>query len=398
MGSEPRPSFQDLTPEERTQFFAAAHAEAVAAAAANARTIKHVPIVSVGEWPVGRSDGTTGTTVTREKLERAVAHASGGEYPRPVVGLGHGKDRKPNGQNGTPSLGDLSNLTIEPNDQGVDTLYADLEGVPTWAADRYPRRSAEWWETTGGDMVIHRLALLGDEYPAIDTLEDLQAIVSDEGPAELVAAGAVLVSAAFTAAAIPAAQTEPVGPDQPEEKDDHMTVDQTLLRRSLGLPEDADEAAINDALTASLAAAESGAADEAPAESAVAEPVAVAAAASDTVSVERTVWESTIRDAEFGRKAFERITNDDRLTLVSAAASAGKIPKSRIDHWVGLHKLDPEGIEKELADLEAGVVVPVGGAIGHSVDAAASDREKALDDEYYAAVSISTGTTPKTEA
>lgn len=351
-------------------------------------TIRRVPIVSVGEWPVGRSDGGTGTVVTRDKLERAVLNAASGKYPRPAIGLGHGKDRKANGQNGTGSLGGLEGLTIAPNAAGVDTLYADLVAVPDWIPDRYQRRSAEWWETTDGEMVIHRLALLGDEYPAVDTLDDLEAIVSDEGPA-LLAAGAVLSSGAASPLPAPVVEEQP-SPSGPEHNDvpeePAMSVDLTVLRQSLRLPDDADEATINEALVASLAAAESGAAPEAPAESAATEPepVAVAAAAEDgIVRIDAAALESLKADAAAGRKALDAQEDEARLVLVTAAADEGKFLDERIPHFVALHKADPQGTEALLASLSP--VVPVGPMKGHAVSAAAAGGAP-TDDDFYRAV------------
>lgn len=364
-------------------------------------TLKRVPIVSVGEWPVGRSDGGTGTQVTRDKLDRAVLNAASGRYPRPVIGLGHGADRKANGQNGTPALGGLTNLTVEPNESGVDTLYADLTNVPEWAPDRYPRRSAEWWETTDGEMVIHRLALLGDEYPAVDTLDDLEALVTDEGPA-LLAAGAVLASGA-------AHNLPPLGADQPAEGSDHieqeeptMTVDTTALRQSLpDLPADADDATViaeaSKRLVASAEADTAAEAQETVEVDAVTEEVEVTASAdadadedeaTKTVTVPAAEYTQMRADAKAGREAREAQLEAERVAIAAAAVKEGRILASSQDAWAKRLAVDPDArvlltASAEEGGFPIGSVAPVGAMKGHAVTASANAPGGLTDDQFY---------------
>jgi hypothetical protein len=155
------------------------------------KTVSNIPIAAVGEnWKT-----STGIeTVTEEDLMCALAALDDPAIKTPRVKLGHldprfTPDLGPNPFDGTPVLGKFINLRYD--DKSM-TLYADAVGVPEWFATimpyAYPNRSMEAYrhvETATGhthDFVITAVALLGDELPAIETLDDLKTLFSSDGP------------------------------------------------------------------------------------------------------------------------------------------------------------------------------------------------------------------------
>ncbi len=160
-------------------------------------TVPNVEILEVGTWDASTGD----TTVTTDDLAAMVAASQDGHIRPPVVKLGHLDPRfntavedSYNGMpatvfDGTPALGRVENLRLSENGM---KLIGDLTGVPRWLADAmptaFPRRSAEWWtdfHTDTGrehDAVLCAVALLGERYPACETLEDIQALFSADGP------------------------------------------------------------------------------------------------------------------------------------------------------------------------------------------------------------------------
>jgi hypothetical protein len=158
------------------------------------KIVANIPIAAVGEnWETAVGP----KTVTTDDLKAAVAALADPAIKTPRVKLGHLDPRftpdkvSPDGDpfDGTPVLGRFENLQI--GDKGM-TLYADAVGVPEWFANimpfAYPNRSVEggWSVSTPTgqthDFVITAVALLGDEYPAIETLDDLQILFSKDGP------------------------------------------------------------------------------------------------------------------------------------------------------------------------------------------------------------------------
>ena len=147
-------------------------------------TVPNVELLEVGqEW-----ETSTGVFDFRyEDLASCVASQDDPSLRTPVVKLGHVDARK--GFDGQPSFGKVENLRLTNNGM---TLVGDLVGVPLWLASvmasAYPRRSIEgnfdFTSRTGNTwpMVLTGLALLGDAYPAIDTLEDIQALWGTEPP------------------------------------------------------------------------------------------------------------------------------------------------------------------------------------------------------------------------
>jgi hypothetical protein len=139
-------------------------------------TVPNVELLEVGsDW-----ETSTGVfTFTMEDLVSCIASQEDPSLRTPVVKLGHVDPRF----DGQPSLGRINNLRLANNDQ---TLVGDLVAVPLWLAQvmftAYPRRSIEGQfdvtTRTGNtwEMILTGVALLGDSYPAIDTLEDIQAL------------------------------------------------------------------------------------------------------------------------------------------------------------------------------------------------------------------------------
>ncbi len=145
-------------------------------------TVPNVELLEVGqEW-----ETSTGVfDFTPEDLASCIASQDDPSLRTPVVKLGHVDPRF----DGQPSLGRIVNLRLTNNNQ---TLLSDLMGVPLWLAkvmfSAYPRRSIEgtfdYTSRTGNTwpMILTGVALLGDSYPAIDTLEDIQALWGSEAP------------------------------------------------------------------------------------------------------------------------------------------------------------------------------------------------------------------------
>jgi hypothetical protein len=147
-------------------------------------TVPNVELLEVGqEW-----ETSTGVfDFTQADLASCIASQDDPSLRTPVVKLGHVDTRQ--GFDGQPAFGKIENLRLTNNDQ---TLVGDLVGVPLWLAQimatAYPRRSIEgqfeFTSRTGNTwpMVLTGVALLGDAYPAIDTLEDIKAMWGAEPP------------------------------------------------------------------------------------------------------------------------------------------------------------------------------------------------------------------------
>lgn len=154
-------------------------------------TIPAVEIIDVGSWDASTPDGEP-ALVTKEMLLDAIAAVEAGDARPPVNKFGHTSAL--NVGDGGPAVGKFVNLRT--SDDGM-TLLGDLTGVPAWLGDimasAYPRRSAEWYTAYTADtgrtysMVITAVAMLGEAYPAVETLDDIRDLFGDDAPA-LVAA------------------------------------------------------------------------------------------------------------------------------------------------------------------------------------------------------------------
>jgi hypothetical protein len=100
-----------------------------------------------------------------------------------------------------------------------------------------------------------------------------------------------------------------------------------------------------------------------------------AAAASGTVTVDRSTWETTRRAAEQGAQAFARQTAEDRERILTAAIGEGRIPPSRRPHWLNMLEQDPEGARTLLTAAE-----DKGGLAKGLVPVAAKGMESPLED------------------
>lgn len=155
-------------------------------------TVYNVDLCAVGiEYPLASGPAT----FTPEDLLQAVASQDDPAVQAPRVWLGHPDDDRfhagrtsPVGS-AEPALGKIINMRVE--DEGM-TLVGDVVGCPTWLArilsSAYPSRSIEGFqeaETVTGHkwgLVVTDLALLGVTWPGVSTLEDLQALYSEDGP------------------------------------------------------------------------------------------------------------------------------------------------------------------------------------------------------------------------
>ncbi|MFN2346745.1 MAG: hypothetical protein ABR616_13665 [Dermatophilaceae bacterium] len=170
----------------------------VHAAAPSLVTIPNVELLEVGEdW-----ETSTGSfSWTRRDLESAIASQDDPGVRTPIVKLGHVDPRF----DGQPSLGRIKNLRLTNNGQ---TLVGDLVGIPSWLgqvmASAYPKRSIEggfdYTSRTGNtwSFVLTGVALLGDSYPAITTLDDIEAMWGGEPPVMISAEEMDAVAASST--------------------------------------------------------------------------------------------------------------------------------------------------------------------------------------------------------
>lgn len=143
-------------------------------------TIPNVELLEVGmDW-----ETSTGVfTFTEDDLLSAANAMSDPAVRTPVAKLGHTDPR----YDGDFSIGRFDNLRVNNNGQ---TLLSDWVGVPRWFAEivpaAYPRRSIEgrWdWESYTGNrwpFYLTAVALLGERYPAIATIEDIRAFWAGE--------------------------------------------------------------------------------------------------------------------------------------------------------------------------------------------------------------------------
>lgn len=145
-------------------------------------TIPQVELLEVGEdWLT-----STGVFTWDERdLQSAIASQDDPFVRTPIIKLGHIDPRF----DGQPTVGRVENLSLANNGQ---TLLGDLVGVPVWLAEcmasAYPRRSIEGYfdytprSSQTWPFVLTGLALLGEAYPAIDSLEDVKALFGKEPP------------------------------------------------------------------------------------------------------------------------------------------------------------------------------------------------------------------------
>jgi len=137
------------------------------------------------------------------------------------------------------------------------------------------------------------------------------------------------------------------------------------MRASLGLPEDADETAIIAAVTARPASAPL--------------PEGVEA-------IDATALAELRQNAQAGVEAREQQRTEHRERLVDGAIAKGKFAASRREHFIALHKADPEGTETLISAL-AENTIPVA-EIGYDAD---GETVTAVDDDTFNAYAARMG-------
>jgi hypothetical protein len=151
----------------------------------NTVTVKDVEIVQTGiEYPLA----TGPRTFTTADLSDLVESQSDPAIKAPRLKLGHEASLGIL-EDGQPAIGTLENLHLEQNGHLV---VGDYVGIPEWLANvlpsAYPARSIEavdGVDTNTGHhwrLVLTDLALLGVVWPGVGTLDDIQALYSEDGP------------------------------------------------------------------------------------------------------------------------------------------------------------------------------------------------------------------------
>lgn len=134
------------------------------------------------------------------------------------------------------------------------------------------------------------------------------------------------------------------------------------MRTTLGLPTDADPAAVTAAMIEKLTTS--------PAPEPVPPPVVLP---EGTVAIDKVQLDELVAAATRGAQARTQQEHDGREALVSAAVRDGRIPPARREAWIKQLEADP-GSETILASLAPGLI-PVGPEIGHSGSATSADDE-----------------------
>lgn len=359
-------------------------------------SFKRVAIAKVGDWPSSYADGTRGDPFTEELFDKLLA--ADAKKPVPKIGIGHNEDRHANGRNGTPALGTLSNLSkdTDPRD-GVTTLYADLNDMPAWLPKAFPERSVELWHYEDGDVTLARLAMLGDEVPAVYSLEptdeQIAQMVTDEGPVLATAAafGARAVYGAAVSTPLPAEiKPSPKGPEHTDTEDTGMSLDPKLVARSLGMPEDSTVEAINTEAEARAKALVEEAEKVTETEAVVeteqpTQENPVVTASAKAVTIEPARLAALEAAAARGVEADKARLHGEAVAIVSAAASDQKIlddDAAKAEYVKDLTERGDTARNETLRLLtasatEGGFVkgrtgIPTGGHQGHSVTAASA--------------------------
>ncbi len=149
-------------------------------------TIEGVELASTGYW-----EFSTGPRwLNQEHLEAAVEAQNDPALKTPIIKIGHSDPRF----DGNPLFGSIVNLRLSANKQtllGDYVIAASLAPLVAKAPDQsgeppYPDRSIEGWfdvkTATGNEyaFALTAVALLGEEAPAIEDLEDIVGIFTDE--------------------------------------------------------------------------------------------------------------------------------------------------------------------------------------------------------------------------
>lgn len=138
-------------------------------------------------------------------------------------------------------------------------------------------------------------------------------------------------------------------------------LDMDALRSRLGLPEDADEEQINEALAAEPeGSGENGEGEPEPEGAPEGEPEPdpepIAASDQATVTVDRGVWEQTTQQAREGAEARAEQVRVEREAMLSKAVEDGKIAPTSREAWATKLSAEPETAKAELEALPAGLI------------------------------------------
>lgn len=149
-------------------------------------TIEGVELAATGYW-----DFSTGPRWLEQRhLEAAVEAQNDPALKTPIIKIGHSDPRF----DGNPLFGSIVNLRLSDNKQkllGDYVIAASLAPLVAKAPDQdgdvpYPDRSIEGWfdakTATGNEyaFVLTGVALLGEQSPAIEDLEDIVGLFTDE--------------------------------------------------------------------------------------------------------------------------------------------------------------------------------------------------------------------------
>lgn len=139
------------------------------------------------------------------------------------------------------------------------------------------------------------------------------------------------------------------------------------LRGVLGLPEDADEAAVLAAVTERVDSTGAATGETEPGEPAepTLQQIAASAKRLNLQLVDKETYAALAAQAEQGAQAFARQQTEHRDRVLDSAIGTGRITKARREHFATLHKADPEGTEQLLASLAPGTAVPLE-ELGHA--------------------------------
>lgn len=175
-----------------------------------------------------------------------------------------------------------------------------------------------------------------------------------------------------TTPAASAAGTDQHGRSRPVAfSDDQLST----MRERLGLPADADEQTITDAMLEAL--------DEQVETPPASEPAPLP---EGVVPVEAAALAQLRRDADLGREAHARQQREDRESLVQAAIGDGRISPARREAWLTRLEADPAEATT-LAALAPGLAVPLG-EVGHAGSGPSAQK---VDDGWFPQFSTTTG-------
>jgi hypothetical protein len=147
-----------------------------------------IPDVEIVKCGIDYQLATGPHTFTPEELADAAEAPNNPNISVPRIKLGHDGPLAMETSSDEPSVGTVHNLRVTPDGQ---TLLGDYKGVPSWLAgilaSAYPSRSVEAnlnVEKNGHNyrMVITAVSLLGVVWPGCSSIEDIQALYSEEGP------------------------------------------------------------------------------------------------------------------------------------------------------------------------------------------------------------------------